>query len=181
MSAACLPLGRLSDAKARLRSLSNECVIGGQRAAHSLVHHGEAIICKSLIIHQAAPGKPAVKDLVDDAPERLIGGYGARPERRALVVRSISTAYPQGRFSGCVSVHMDLLRNRSQPMLPKTKSEEKNATQWHGRGSSRCADEGQRHRSKIHDSRGTVVGLGSLSGRAVSKHSPPNGLSPPPR
>jgi hypothetical protein len=31
-----------------------------------------------------------------------------------LVVRSISTAYPQGRFLGCVSVHMGLLRNRSQ-------------------------------------------------------------------
>ena len=31
-----------------------------------------------------------------------------------LVVRSISTAYPQDRFSGCVSVHMGLLRTRSQ-------------------------------------------------------------------
>jgi hypothetical protein len=31
-----------------------------------------------------------------------------------IVFRSISTAYPQGRFSGCVSVHMGLLRNRSQ-------------------------------------------------------------------
>jgi hypothetical protein len=30
------------------------------------------------------------------------------------VIRSKSTAYPQGRFSACVSVHMGLLRNRSQ-------------------------------------------------------------------
>jgi hypothetical protein len=38
----------------------------------------------------------------------------AGPKPRALVVRSISTAYPQGRLSGCVSVHMVLLRTRSQ-------------------------------------------------------------------
>jgi hypothetical protein len=31
-----------------------------------------------------------------------------------LVVRSISTAYPQQQFSECVSVDMGLLRNRSQ-------------------------------------------------------------------
>src|ERR1700722_16252016 len=35
-------------------------------------------------------------------------------QRFRLVFRRISTAYPQGRFSGCVSVYMGLLRNRSQ-------------------------------------------------------------------
>jgi hypothetical protein len=40
--------------------------------------------------------------------------FEARICPRALVVRSISTAYPQGRFSGCSSVHMILLRNRPQ-------------------------------------------------------------------
>jgi hypothetical protein len=35
-------------------------------------------------------------------------------QRFRLVFRSLSTAYPQGRFSGCVSVYMGLLSNRSQ-------------------------------------------------------------------
>ena len=42
---------------------------------------------------------------------------GSKRERRSphcRDVRSISTTYPQGRFLGCVSVHMGLLRNRSQ-------------------------------------------------------------------
>jgi len=55
---------------------------------------------------------------------------------------------------------MDLLRNRSQAVVPNTKATAKNPAQWRGRGSFEgYADEGQGHRSKIHDSRGTAVGM----------------------
>ena len=45
----------------------------------------------------------------------------AANRNRPRVIRSISTAHPQCRFLGCVSVHMGLLRNRTGAEKPASR------------------------------------------------------------
>jgi hypothetical protein len=67
------------------------------------------------IISGAAP-RPAPVVETECRPDLAMPAGMVCSERstRPCVIRSISTDYPQGRFSGCVSVCMGLLRNRSQ-------------------------------------------------------------------
>src|SRR6202166_3579885 len=52
-----LPIGRFANSESWLVAPFFRCVIGGQRAADGLVHHGQAVVRESLIVHPASNGK----------------------------------------------------------------------------------------------------------------------------
>ena len=47
-----LPIGRLSNTESGPLAEGNKFIIGFEGTADALVHHGEAIVCKSLIVHR---------------------------------------------------------------------------------------------------------------------------------
>jgi hypothetical protein len=95
--------------------------VGGSPTDPSPTHHVPqcgavtAPPCASGVYQRGRPGPAPVVE-TECRPDLAMPSGMVCSERSAgaCVIRSISTAYPQGRFPGCVSVRMDLLRNRSQ-------------------------------------------------------------------
>jgi hypothetical protein len=54
-----LPIWRFPDAEPGLLAEGNQFIVGFEGAADALVHHGEAIVCKSLIVHRGYPNEKA--------------------------------------------------------------------------------------------------------------------------
>ncbi len=52
-----LPFVRFANTKPRFLAKAVKRVVGCQRAPDALLHHGEAIVCKSLIVHRATVAK----------------------------------------------------------------------------------------------------------------------------
>jgi hypothetical protein len=76
-SAACFfQSGRLANAESGFQILSLEQIVGRQRAANALVHHGEAVVRRATSIEVAERSLPGVGE--EAAP-----GYSARVAFRA--------------------------------------------------------------------------------------------------
>jgi len=82
-----LPFVSFADTKPRLLAKANKLIVGFEGPADTLVHHGEAIVCKSLIVHRATLAKKSTlaqnvhdwrgregPELTRFSPSRNLGG-----------------------------------------------------------------------------------------------------------